>query len=53
MGPKRDVWVSLGRGNRRDLLGKLGEEVGEWEHEEEGWVGCARETGWGLDGEGE
>ena len=31
--PKWDAWISLGRGNRRVLLGKLGAEVERWELE--------------------
>lgn len=28
-GTKRDVWISLGRGNKRNLLGKHGAEFGD------------------------
>lgn len=36
------LWISLGRGNRRDPQGKLGgegEEMGKWELEGAGWAG--------------
>lgn len=50
----RDIGISKGRENRRDLLGEKGAgTIGGmrgWELERSGWAGRALEAVWGQDG---
>lgn len=52
MGPKRNAWVSLGQGNRRDLLGKLERRWGNGiMRKRVGWPGQGRRVGGWTEGE--